>query len=350
MRTLVLVGLIGTVLLVAASLLGYKGAAPGFRAAEPVAGSVARIHLLAFGDINLGRAVGQEILKGDTLYPFAGVRDSLLEYDVVFGNLESCLSDQGGETQSPDNNMIFTGPPSGGMTLRRGGVHIVSTANNHVLDYGLGGWEETMESLERAGVAFVGTARDPANLHRPVVLERNGVRIAFFACTDIMNRPGDGWKRYVAAADTAVLLPKIRQARGIADFIVVSYHGGEEYAERPTQRTVDFGRAAVGAGADLFLGHHPHVPYGIERRRGALILHSLGNFVFRQPAHFWTQRSYALRVTVVKDSAGARIEEYDVIPVKSGLRPTFALSQADQDTVYQRVFAFSSTEVTELVR
>jgi poly-gamma-glutamate synthesis protein (capsule biosynthesis protein) len=343
--------LISVVLLGAASLGGFRNpaarAAPVARAEAPGA---ARVRLLAFGDINLGRAVGQEILNGDTLYPFAAIQDSLQGYDLVFGNLESCLSDQDGETQDPGNNLVFTGPPAGAMALRRAGVNIVSTANNHALDYGLEGWEETMEHLEAAGVAFVGTARASADQCGPVILDRSGVRIAFLACTEIMNRPGEGWKRYVASADTAHLFPRIRQARGIADVVVLSFHGGDEYAGKPARRTVEFARAAVEAGADLFLGHHPHVPYGLERWHGGLIVHSLGNFVFRQPARYWTERSYALRATVVKDSTGARIEEYDVVPVLAGLQPAFAPPGADQDTVYQRAFALSSTEVTELVR
>jgi poly-gamma-glutamate capsule biosynthesis protein CapA/YwtB (metallophosphatase superfamily) len=348
-RALVILGLFAFVLLAGVLLFGSGEAAPAGAVPPAPAENILRLRLLAVGDINLGRAVGQELLKGDTLYPFAGIGDSLQAYDLVFGNLESCLSDQNGETQSPGSNLIFTGPPEGAVALRRAGFDIVATANNHALDYGLAGWGQTMENLERAGVAFAGTSRNPSDLPGPVILERNGIRIAFLACTDIMNRPGEGWKQYVAAADSGVLA-KVRQARESADLVVLSYHGGEEYSEKPTQRTIDFARAAVDAGADLFLGHHPHVPYGIERWRGGLIIHSLGNFVFRQPARFWTQRSYALSAGVVKDSRGTRIEEYAVIPLLAGFRPAFALSTADQESVYQRVFALSSTEVTELVR
>ncbi len=345
-RALVIVGLFA-VLLIAGQLLFGSGQTVSTET-RPTE-SVRRIQLLAVGDINLGRAVGQEILKGDTLYPFAETGDSLQAYDLVFGNLESCLSEQNGETQNSKNNLIFTGPPAGGAALKKAGFDVVATANNHALDYGLEGWTETMENLERAGVTFVGTSRSPADLCGPVILERGGIRIAFLACTDVMNRPGEGWKRYVAAADSGVIA-RIRQARGVADLVILSYHGGEEYSDRPSRRTVDFARAAVEAGADIFLGHHPHVPYGIERWRGGLIVHSLGNFVFRQPSRYWTQRSYALSAAIVKDSRGTRVEEYAVIPFLAGFRPAFAVSPADQDTVYQRVFALSSTEVTELVR
>jgi poly-gamma-glutamate capsule biosynthesis protein CapA/YwtB (metallophosphatase superfamily) len=309
-----------------------------------------RIRLLAVGDINLGRSVGQRILHGDTLFPFASVRDTLLSYDVVLGNLESCLSDQGGETQSPRDNLVFTGPPAGAIALRKGGVQIVSTANNHALDYGLRGWSETMVNLDQAGVAFVGTSRDSANLAGPVILERRGIRIAFFACTDLMNRPGGRWKRYVASADTASLLPRIRRSRATADLVVVSYHGGQEYTERPARSTVQFARWVADAGAALFVGHHPHVPYGIERRGGSLIVHSLGNFVFRQPSRFWTQRSVALAATIVKDTLGARVEGYSVLPVLAGACPSFAVDRADRDTIYHRIRALSSPEVTEHVR
>lgn len=306
--------------------------------------SESRIRLLAVGDINLGRSVGQRILKGDTLFPFAGVCDTLRGYDIVFGNLESCLSDQNGETQSPDNNLVFTGPPAGAESLERGGVQIVSTANNHALDYGLDGLKETAANLKRAGVAFVGTAAGGGSLIGPLVLERGGIRLAFFACTDIMNRPGDGWKKYVAPADTAILLPKIREIRQRVDLIVVSYHGGEEYAARPAKRTREFGRALVKAGAALVLGHHPHVPYGIERLQDGLIVPSLGNFVFRQPGRFWTQRSFALSVTIVKDSLGTRLEGYEALPLLAGARPTFALARADRDTIEYRVHSLSSSE------
>jgi poly-gamma-glutamate synthesis protein (capsule biosynthesis protein) len=308
-----------------------------------------RIRFLAVGDINLGRSVGQQILRGDTLFPFAAIRDTLLSYDVVFGNLESCLSDQGGETQNPDNNLVFTGPPAGAATLRKGGVQIVSTANNHALDYGVKGWSETMANLGQAGVAFVGTARDSARLAGPVILERRGIRIAFFACTDLMNHPGPGWKRRVAWADTSALLPRIREARAAADLVVVSYHGGDEYADTPSASAVQFARRVADAGAALFLGHHPHVPYGIERRGGALIVHSLGNFVFRQPSRFWTKRSFALAATIVKDSLGTRIEGYSVLPVLAGACPSFAVDRADRDTIFHRIRTLSSPEVTELV-
>jgi poly-gamma-glutamate capsule biosynthesis protein CapA/YwtB (metallophosphatase superfamily) len=305
------------------------------------------VRIVAVGDVNLGRQAGQEILKGDTLFPFAAVRDTFMAHDIVFANLECTLSDQKGETQHPNNNLIFTGPPEGAFALKYGGVTIVSTANNHALDYGIGAHTETARYLTEAGIKYVGT--QTADLFGPVIVEKRGVRIAFFACTDIMNSSGEWWKRYVAPADSGRLFPRIREIRDSVDFVVLSYHGGDEYADRPAQRTKLFASASVEAGVDLFLGHHPHVPYGIERIAGRYIVHSLGNFVFRQPFHYWTQRSFAFSAEIVKDSVGTRISSFRCLPVVAGLQPKFADDAREADTIAERIRMLSSHTVTELL-
>jgi poly-gamma-glutamate synthesis protein (capsule biosynthesis protein) len=282
-----------------------------------------RIEFIAVGDINLGRGVGQRILEGDTLYPFLFVKDTFLTYDVVFGNLESPLSDQGGETQHPRNNLIFTGPPAGAYSLAHGGITVVSTANNHALDYGIGGLEETMTSLKEAGLAFSGTTVSDPVPGRPVAITRNGLSLFVFSCTDLMNSEGDRWKQHVTPADTGLLFSQIRQAREEADFIILSYHGGREYSTRPTQETMAFARASLSAGVDLFLGHHPHVPQGIEQVGDKVILYSLGNFVFRQPFDYWTQRSFAFAATISKNGGRASLSNMRCLPVLAGDQPRF---------------------------
>jgi len=302
--------------------------------------SIAR--LLAVGDVNLGRKVGQEILKGDTLYPFVSVRDSFASYDLVFANLESQLSDQKGETQSPRNNLIFTGPPDGCMSLKYAGVTVVSTANNHALDYGIRGLRQTLANLDASGVLHAGTATDSAGRYRPVMITSHGIRIAILACTDVMNMEDPVWRRYVAPADTSLLLPEIRAIRDSADFIIVSYHGGEEYADAPTVRTRHFARQVIDGGADLFLGHHPHVPYGVEEYEGKYIVHSLGNFVFWQPDRFWTQRSFAFSALLQKDREGTRVASFRCLPVRCGLQPEFLTVPGEGDTVLERIRTLST--------
>jgi poly-gamma-glutamate capsule biosynthesis protein CapA/YwtB (metallophosphatase superfamily) len=305
---------------------------------RPVATPDPVVHLLALGDVNLGRETGQEILKGDTLYPFAFVRDTLAAFDLVFANLECTLSDQDGETQSPKNNLIFTGPPAGALTLKQSGISIVSTANNHALDYGIGANRETAQYLSAAGVAFVGTSGGERPLYEPVRVTVKGIRFAFFACTDVMNITDPIWRKFVAAADSAELLPRIRTIRDSVDFIVISYHGGEEYAEKPTQRTMEFAHAVIAAGAALFVGHHPHVAHGIEEMGTGVIVYSLGNFAFHQPQRYWTQRSFGFAADIEKDQSGAHMRSYRCLPLLADWQPRFLPDGEEASAILDRVY------------
>jgi poly-gamma-glutamate capsule biosynthesis protein CapA/YwtB (metallophosphatase superfamily) len=307
----------------------------------------ADVRLIALGDVNLGRSVGKMLLKGDTLLPFKKLADTLLSYDVAFVNLESPLSDQNGETEDPRSNYVFTGPPAGAAALRRGGVTIVATANNHALDYGRRGHDETLVNLDSAGIAHAGSGLTAAETYAPAQLTIQGVRILLFACTDVMNIRPAGWDTLVASADTARLFPQIRKWRDSVDFVVLSYHGGEEYTETPVLRTRLFMRAAAEAGVDLVLGHHPHVPFGVVREGKSILAHSLGNCVFQQPSRFWTRHGLALAVRLVVDGAERSVEVMRCMPVRCGYQPEILPPGADAARLLERVRHLSTGAAEE---
>ncbi len=306
-------------------------------------GQTTSVRFLATGDINLGRVVGQQILQGDTLYPFAHIRDDLAAFDFVFGNLECQLSDQKGETQHPKSNLVFTGPPSGAAALKRGGITHVSTANNHALDYGVGALVETIDNLKREGIVFSGTAAAGGDPFAPAIFHVKDISFALFSCTEIMNIELRSWTSRVANADTARLFPRIRAKRTTVDFILISYHGGGEYLDRPTASTRAFAHGALDAGANLFLGHHPHVPQGIEEVNGKLIVYSLGNFVFSQPFAFWTQRSFALEVMFRKEGSVPRLESYRCLPLIAANQPRLISHDGDRRIVHERIDQLSES-------
>ncbi|HEY3498363.1 MAG TPA: CapA family protein, partial [Polyangiaceae bacterium] len=201
--------------------------------------------IVAGGDVNFGRECGQAILADVRYDPFRFMAPLWRDADLRFVNLESQLSDQKGETQSPRNRLIFTGPPDGGLTLAQAGIQIVSTANNHAWDYGRGALFETLDNLARAGVKSVGTGRTLAAAYEPAVLEVRGRRIAVFAVTQIWNagdiETHDG-RHYVAWARLPRLKKALERARRDYDVVLFSYHGGAEYIDTPmamTRRFVD---------------------------------------------------------------------------------------------------------------
>ncbi|WP_050433341.1 CapA family protein [Chondromyces crocatus] len=242
--------------------------------------------LLAGGDICLGKGLGKTLLDDPTFDPFEHLTGLLATADVRFANLESQISDQKGETQHPKNPLVFVGPPIGADALGRAGFDLVSLANNHMWDYGERAFYDTLDHLDRVGVAYVGAGRNFTSAYGPVILERNGVRVAIVAVTDIWNQ-GVIWSHAardrVAAADLNAIGVTVRalKKRSDIDLVVVSQHGGGEYLDTPLPFTRKFARAAIDAGADAFLGHHPHVFHGVEMRKGKPIFYSLGSFVMR---------------------------------------------------------------------
>jgi poly-gamma-glutamate synthesis protein (capsule biosynthesis protein) len=239
--------------------------------------------LLAGGDVNLGRAVGQRILRGAAGDTFASLAADVASADLTFVNLESPLSEQHGETQSPEHKLVFTGPPGGADLLKAAGIGLVSVANNHLWDYGERGFRETLANLERVGIAAAGASRNPAKLWEPVRLTVRGVRVALFAVTGIWNQgplERHEARDRVANARDPRLLAAITAERPHVDVLLVSHHGGEEYVGTPAVGVIEQMRSWLRAGADAVLGHHPHVLQGVffEARKPALA--SLGNLVF----------------------------------------------------------------------
>src|SRR6266487_4262213 len=295
------------------------------------------LRLCAVGDLNLDRRVaGAGLLHGDTLYPFRALLESLRGADITFGNLESPIASDA--TPVPDSAGVFAAPPVAALALARAGFDIVSTANNHAWDGGQSAVEETMRLLTRAGVRFVGSGFGRDMAEQPVIIERRGWRVAFFALTrawnpapyDFRRHPGS---RYIAWGDTGRIYPAIRElkAAGRADLVVVSMHGGTEYADAPPKHMQELARGVVDAGADLVLAHHPHVLQPVVWYRHKPIVQSLGNFVFLQDDP-WTRLSAILRVVVTPD----RRLRLSAIPVHVGHQPTLATGAA-ADSVRRRL-------------
>jgi len=284
--------------------------------------------LIAGGDVSLSRGCGKKILDDPSYDPFTGLAAWIAPADVAFANLESQLFDNRGEMQSPDNLLIFCGPPGAARVVGRAGFDVVSTANNHAWDYGRQALFDTMTHLEQQGVAYAGTSRAPREQYEPVVLRRRGYSIALFAVTDIWNQgplASHPARDYVAGGELEELLPRIRRARAEHDVVLVSYHGGSEYIDMPVQATRNFVSAVMRSGVDAVVGHHPHVPHGVGWFEGRPAFYSLGNLVFAMHRDYkWTGMSFLARLTFASDEAGrkARLERVEACPYQIvGHRP-----------------------------
>ena len=234
------------------------------------------VTLVATGDIVMGSTPN---LPPDGGRSFFSEVQTDLAGDVVLGNLEGTLSSGGSSKCGPRSTdcFAFQTPPSYARWLAQAGFTIMNLANNHAFDFGRGGLEQTIDALDGVGLLHTG---------RPgqVTVQRVGdIRVAVV-----------GFASYPWAAsltDVAAARRLVRTAARRADVVVVTMHAGAEgrdrqHVRRGTERflgenrgdVVRFSRAVVDAGADLVVGHGPHVLRGMEWYRGRLIAYSLGNF------------------------------------------------------------------------
>jgi poly-gamma-glutamate synthesis protein (capsule biosynthesis protein) len=248
-------------------------AVPHFAGAE-------KIVLTAVGDIMLAGSGVATFAKKGYEYPFVATGLELRRSDIAIGNLEAPLARRG--TEFTGKKFRFKASPKAAAALRTAGFSVVTLANNHIMDFGLVGLQETMENLASEKIVFAGAGENLAAARRPALVERKGKKIAFLAysLTQPLEFFADGNRAGTAPGYARLFREDIRQAKYIADYVVVSFHWGAELASFPKSYQVDAGRRAIDAGADLVIGHHPHVLQGVERYRRGLILYSLGNFAF----------------------------------------------------------------------
>ncbi len=254
--------------------------ATGQAAAEPLSGEPAgprSFTLAAVGDVMLDRGVWRRMQTNGHESILAGVREDLRTADITFANLECPLSTVG--PHNPSEWCVFRADPRAVDVLLDGGIDVVALANNHSLNSGPEALLQTIEHLEAAGVAYCGAATERDRSWEPCRFEVNGVLLGFVACTDLSFEHGSWCK---VDSDTTEFARHIAAAKGQCDVLAVSIHWGNEYEKVPTERQRQVARAAIDAGADLIIGHHPHTLQGVGRHRGAPILYSCGNFVFDQ--------------------------------------------------------------------
>ena len=268
--------------------------------------------LLFVGDVMLSRAVGElSRAKGDPNFPFALASSTLRAADLTFGNLEGPISDKGANQGS---EYSFRAAPTGAGALRTAGFKVMSVANNHIWDYGAPALTQTLDLLKQGGMRPVGAGRNAEEANQPVRIVVRGNRIVFLAYTNLYpeslqastSTPG------ISKFDLGEIKKTIRRVRRGADVVVVSLHFGEEYRMSATLAQKQIAHELVNAGADLIVGHHPHVVEELEQYGQGWIAYSLGNFVFDQPFSAETLEGGALRVSLAK----GRVEQVELIPVK----------------------------------
>jgi len=287
------------------------------------------VSILFVGDLMLSRGVAYQIQKNNDLYfPFRYFRNLLQKSDFVFANLESPLINgrkihAGEMTLRADEKMA--------PILKEMNFSIVSLANNHLLDFNENGLLNTLKILNENQIQYVGVGENFEEAHQFKILEKNGIKFAFLAYNDSdvvskstqaeTNKPG------TAFMDINALKTDIAEAKKSADYVIVSMHGGNEYQADPNNRQIEFNHTAIDAGANLVIGHHPHVVQKIEKYENGYIFYGLGNFIFDQMWSEATRQGAAIQINFLRD----RIKNIKIIPfvIENYSQPRIIYSQTD---------------------
>ena len=274
----------------------------------------ASVQLVAVGDISLGdspngvgagvHAAFERRLGTPSMYPFENTQQILTGPEIVFGNLETVLS-HAGMSRWHVKTMEMRGHPEGAKRLAEAGFNVLNVANNHMMQHGNEAFLETVEALNRHSVGVVGLGRPDHQGCVPHVISRNGLNITVLGFAFEEDKYATGPVAY-AYGPQCDIVAQIAEAKRHSDLVICSVHWGVEFVRHPALQEEELGRRFVDAGADLVLGHHPHVARRVERYGRGLIAYSLGNFVFDMPWNPWLRTGLVLRVRLSR----AGVEDY----------------------------------------
>ena len=235
------------------------------------------VRMLFFGDMMLGRFVRTLIERNGADALFAKIKQQKSYFDgyadLIIANLEGPI------VSNPiyhSSGTTFGFAPDTAQIVKKSGIDLVSLANNHTLDRGAKGLEETRKYLTEAGVEFFGDPILPQD--KDIMIKKiRGKTFAFLGFHDATRRLDE-----IKAAEI------VKKYNTQVDHIIVYIHWGAEYRETPVPRQVELAHLFVDNGADLIIGHHPHWVQIDEVYKGVPVYYSLGNFVFDQ---YWSEKT-----------------------------------------------------------
>jgi poly-gamma-glutamate capsule biosynthesis protein CapA/YwtB (metallophosphatase superfamily) len=274
----------------------------------------------AVGDIMLAGRWAATIRKNGYDSPFLSVAHILKSGDISIANLESPIARSGSEFT--DKKFHFRAEPEIAGALIGSGINLVTLANNHSMDFGGEALTETMAHLDNAGIAWIGAGENLSEARKMALYTIKGKKIAFLGYS--LTHPDDFFAGRNRPGTTPgfenIIVADISRARQQADYVIVSFHWGTEGRSdlQPYQRKV--AHKAIDAGADVIIGHHPHVLRGIERYKTGIVFYSLGNFVFASKGKT-ADAGAMVRLRFSNEKREAELLPLDVLHRRVGFQP-----------------------------
>ena len=265
------------------------------------------------GDVMFGRGVGSAISSNPNI--FGDLKPIFNRTDLVVVNLESPFTNS---NKNFKKTVPLKANPAYAHILKDNNVDAVGLANNHIMDYGSQGLNDTLTTLDKYNITHIGAGENLQQALQPSYFDINGQRVAVINFMDLTTFRGFGKSELPPATDNSpgfapaqwdLVKNNIDTAKSQADIVIILFHYGNEYSLTPNKYQTELSRKCIDEGADIVVGSHPHVPQSIESYRGKLIFYSLGNCVFDQSNPI-TKDSMVVQLQVLNGNA-----DVTVIPI-----------------------------------
>lgn len=262
------------------------------------------ISIGAFGDISLCE-------KRCLMDPFHHVRNYLEEFDIVFGNLETVLTNESKHIVKSKN---LLSDPINSKYLKINENSIYNIANNHMMDYFAKGFDDTIKNLEREKIKYIGKNQRNGFSNEQIfgIGEEKIAFVGYGICRLLSDA-----SKYIARLNYDKIITHIKRLKNEGNkIIVVSIHDGEELIHIPHPRRQEISKILVDHGVKVVLWHHAHVPQGIEKYKNGIIAYSLGNFQFEvdeQKLYKWTHLTYILEIRITNEDIAYTITPIEIV-------------------------------------
>jgi len=265
--------------------------APAETTTEPL--PTVSVNFLSVGDNLIHDGIYEQAKKRaggngyDFSYCYKNIASDVAAADIATINQETIIS----ESNQPSGYPLFNSPHEVGDEIAKIGFDVIAMANNHMLDKGAKGLTEAIDYWDSVdGVVRTGAYKNEEDLNRVEYIESNGLKIGLVGVTQYTNGlslPKGSELKIIYSADEDVIERKIKAAKESCDMVLVNVHWGNEYQTTPTQDQKNLAAKMANWGADVIIGHHPHVIQPVEFIEKAdgtrtLVAYSLGNFISQQ--------------------------------------------------------------------
>lgn len=248
---------------------------------DPVVKEDSELNLLFFGDIMFhgSQLNGAKTADGYSFDDnFENIKETVSNAGVAFANYETSTNTK----LEPNDYPMFNTPPEALSAIANAGFDVLSTVNNHTLDAGLDGVLETIDIIKENNMKHIGTHKE-ANKPEILYVEKNDIKVAYVAYSYGFNGLETEEKlQYVNSINETLIESQIKEAKQNADFVVVYYHWGEEYARDINKTQKELAQSTISWGADMIVASHPHVVQTMEMIDGKYVFYSLGNGISNQ--------------------------------------------------------------------